>query len=149
MPPTRSPSRSDRHSGAREGRDIALDLGRSRTLSGTHLHPSDGATDWIAANWPMPRQGWHRAGPPRASRRGAISLSSSSHFPLDAVFESETGGVAARTRQAVDKAGADRIGDAEHDRHGAGCLLQWPKSALPVSQDHVRRERDQFGRVLR
>ena len=33
-------------------------------------------------------------------------------FPADAVFENaETGGVAARPRQAVDEAGADRIGD--------------------------------------
>ena len=56
--------------------------------------------------------------------RGAISLSSSSHFPLYAVFErSKTGGVAARPRQALDEAGADRIGDDhEHDRHGAGHL---------------------------
>ena len=43
---------------------------------------------------------------------GAISLSSSSHFAAHAVFElGETGGVAARPRQAVDKAGADRVGD--------------------------------------
>ena len=37
----------------------------------------------------------------------------------------ESGDVAARPRQAVDKAGADRIGDdREHDRHGAGRLQQ-------------------------
>ena len=43
---------------------------------------------------------------------GAICLSSSSHFAAQAVFEThETGGVAARPRQAIDKAGADRIGD--------------------------------------
>ena len=45
-------------------------------------------------------------------------------FSADAVFElGKTRGVAARTRQAVDEAGADRIGGLrEHDRHGAGRL---------------------------
>ena len=59
---------------------------------------------------------------------GAISLSNSSHFPLMPYSNSsETGGVAARPRQALDEAGADRIGDVrEHDRHGAGRLLQRP-----------------------
>ena len=80
---------------------------------------------------------------------GAISLSSSSHFPLNAVFEShETGGVAARPRQAVDEAGADRIDDdREHDRHGAGRLQQRPHGRGAMGQDDVRRERDQFRRV--
>ena len=58
--------------------------------------------------------------------RGAISLSSSSHFPLMPYSnEDEAGDVAAWPRQAVDKAGADRVGDIrEHDRHGAGRLQQ-------------------------
>ena len=45
-------------------------------------------------------------------------------FPAQAVFErDETGGIAARSRQAVDVAGTDRIGDGrEHDWHGARGL---------------------------
>ena len=60
----------------------------------------------------------------------------------------ETGGVAARPRQAVDEAGADRIGDdREHDRHGAGRLQQRPHGRGAMGQDDVRRERGQFRRV--
>src|SRR2546423_9494982 len=83
----------------------------SRMLIGFTSTLSDGATAWMAANSLVPE-------PWVASRRiaarvtlGAICLSSSS-LPADAVFERhETGGLAARPRQAVDKAGADRIGD--------------------------------------
>ena len=76
---------------------------------------------------------------------GAISLSSSSHFAAELVFElRKPGGVAARSRQAVDEAGADRIGDArEHDRHGAGRLCNGARSRLPRPDD-VRRERHQI-----
>ena len=56
--------------------------GASRTLTGLNSTPNDGATDWIAPNWPLPAvmSGSRRT----AARvtRGAISLSSSSHFPL-------------------------------------------------------------------
>ena len=71
-------------------------------------------------------------------------------FPAHAVFErGEAGGVAARPRQALDEAGADRIGDwHEHDRHGAGRLLQRPHGRAASGQDDVRRERDQFRRVF-
>ena len=67
-----------------------------------------------------------REGPPLASRPARSALSSSSHFPLDAIFEQrEAGGIAARPRQALDEAGADRVGDGhEYDRHGASRLLQ-------------------------
>ena len=121
----------------------------SRTSTGLNSTPSDGATAWMAANWPIPAV---RAGSRRTATRvtpGAISLSSSSHFALDAVFEQgETGGVASRPRQTLDEAGADRIGDLhEHDRHGAGRLLQRPHGGAAWSQDDVRRERDQFRRV--
>ena len=108
----------------------------SRTSTGLTSTPSDGATAWMAANWPIPAaDGGSRSTATRVTL-GAICLSSSSHFPLNAVFEhGEAGGVAARPRQAVDEAGADRIGDVhEHDRHGAGrlqqrrhgCACQWP-----------------------
>jgi hypothetical protein len=81
--------------------------------------------------------------------RGAISLSSSSHFPPDAVFEiGKTGGVAARPSQAVDEAGTDRVrSQREHDRYGTGCLQQRAHGPAANGQDGVRRERHQFRRV--
>ena len=49
----------------------------------------------------------------------------------------------------LDEAGADRIGDGrEHDRHGAGHLQQRRHGRAAIGQDDVRRERDQFRRVL-
>ena len=65
-------------------------------------------------------------------------------FSAQVVFEShETGGVAARPRQAVDKAGSDRIAsDREHDRYGAGHLQQRRHGRGTMGQDHVRRQRD-------
>jgi hypothetical protein len=45
-------------------------------------------------------------------------------FPAQAIFIlDKAGGVAARPRQAIDEAGADRISDKrEYYRHGAGRL---------------------------
>src|SRR5262245_53716503 len=68
--------------GAREGRNGALDLGRVANVDRAHPTPTDGATDWIATNWPIPAV---MVGSRRTAARvtpGAISLSSSSHFPL-------------------------------------------------------------------
>src|SRR5262249_30355958 len=77
--------------GARECSDGTLDLGRSCTPTGRTSTPNDGAAAWITANWAFPAA-WITANwafPPgkaavrrTAARvtRGAISLSSSSHF---------------------------------------------------------------------
>ena len=96
----------------------------SRTSTGLNSTPNDGATAWMAPNWPIPAAYGGIAKDRHSRHAGAICLSSSSHFPLNAVFEqAKSGGVAARPRQALDEAGADRIGDLhEHDRHGAGRL---------------------------
>ena len=68
---------------------------------------------------------------------GAISLSSSSHFPLMLYSNAvKPGGVAARPRQAVDEAGADRIGDAARTR-SARCgspAATPPRSRLPAAR---------------
>jgi len=71
-------------------------------------------------------------------------------FRADAVFERrKSGDVAAWAREAVNKSSADRIRHQhENDRHGASCLLQRPSGLLASGQDYVRRERDQFGRIL-
>ena len=119
-------------------------------LTGLTSTLSDGATAWMTPNWAGPAG---LAGSRRTATRvtpGAICLSSSSHFPLRLYSnDHETGGVAARPRQAVDEAGADRIGDdREHDRHRAGRLQQRPHGRGAVGQDDVRRERGQFRRVF-
>src|SRR6516164_4064623 len=71
-------------------------------------------------------------------------------FCADAVFERrKSSDVAAWAREAVNKAGADRIRHQhENDRHGASYLLQRSSGLLASGQDYVRRERDQFGRIL-
>ncbi len=54
----------------------------SRILTGLTSTPSDAATAWIAANWPIPEG---MAASRRTAARdtpGAICLSSSSHFPV-------------------------------------------------------------------
>ena len=82
---------------------------------------------WITAHCPIPAVPGSRRTATRVMP-GAISLSSSNHFRAQCVFElDETGGVAARPRQAIDVAGADRIdGLHEHDRYGAARLLNGP-----------------------
>src|SRR5215471_8455236 len=71
---------------------------------------------------------------------GAICLSSSSHLPAN-----PPGNVAAWPRQAIDEARADRIGHArEHDRQGAGDMLQCCHACCAGGKEDVRCERDQF-----
>src|SRR6516165_1586007 len=112
--------------------------------------PSDGATAWITANWLGPDAMADSRRTAARVTRGAISLSSSSHFA--AMLYSHTKkpvAFAARPCQAIDVARADRIGDAcEYDRHSAGRLQQWCDRGAGICQDDVRRERDQFRRVF-
>ena len=103
-------SRSVRHSASREGRDGALDFAGVAHVERAHLHPE---------RW---RHGLDCA--ELASAGGCVGIAKDRHarhagrdlleqfqpFSADAVFEKhETGGVAARARQAVDEAGGDRI----------------------------------------
>jgi hypothetical protein len=80
---------------------------------------------------------------------GAISFEQLQPFPEHAEFgRGKTSGVAARPRQAVDVAGADRVDRRyEHDRHGAARLLQHPHDRAGGGDDDVGRECDQFRRV--
>ena len=91
----------------------------------------------MAPNWPIPAA---IAGSRRTATRvtrGAISLSSSSHFAAQAVFElDKSGGVAARPCQDLRRSRRrpDRT-VPEHDRHGAGRLLQRPpRAAAPMAR---------------
>ena len=106
-------ARSGRHSSERAKAVTARSISpASRTSTGLSSTPNDGATAWIAPNWPIPAV---MAGSRRTATRvtrGAISLEQFQPFRAHAVFEQrEPGGVAARPRQALDEAGADRIGD--------------------------------------
>src|SRR5262249_1062848 len=86
----------------------------------------------------------------RSHQPGHDLLKEFQPFPAKTVFElHKAGGVAARPGQAVDKPCADRISDThEHDRQGAGGLLQRRHAHGATGQKDIRGERDQFRRVL-
>ena len=97
----------------------------SRTLIGLTSTPSDGATDWMTANWPIPAGRWV----PKDRRSRYVwrdLLEELQPFAAQTVFElHKARRVSTRPRQAIDETGADRVGhEGEDDRHGAGCLKQ-------------------------
>src|SRR5262249_50310446 len=104
---------------------------------------NEGATDWMAANWPGPEA---RVASRRTAARfmlGAICLSSSSHFAPR--LYSYAMNVATRPRQTIDEAGADWIrDDREHNGHGSAHLEQRRHACIATRQDNIRRDRDQF-----
>ena len=71
-------------------------------------------------------------------------------FSGQVVFELEkAGGVAVRLRQAVDRAGADRIDRLrEYDRNGTGLPQQRRQGRARTGHDRVEVERDQLRRIL-
>jgi hypothetical protein len=82
----------------------------------------------------------------RALHPGRDLLEQLQPFRADAELEqSKSGEVAARPRQALDKAGADRVADhGEHDRQGAGGLLQRHHRVVAAGQKDVRTEREEL-----
>src|SRR5262249_37700990 len=59
--------------------------------------------------------------------------------------EEETGGIAARPRQAVDKAGTNWISDIhKHDGHAAGRMPESRECFAATGQDGIGSKRDQF-----
>src|SRR5262249_8429238 len=71
-------------------------------------------------------------------------------FHANAVFiRGKAGGVGAGPRQAGNKARAYRTGcEREPDGHAACRALQWSDRRTARGEDHIRRERDQLGRVF-
>jgi hypothetical protein len=53
-----------------------------RTPRGLNSTPNEDAADWIAPNWPVPAAMAGSRSTATRVTRGAISLSSSNHFPL-------------------------------------------------------------------
>jgi hypothetical protein len=136
--------------GLREGRDVALDLGRVAQVNWGHVHANrrrHGLDDCKLAD-PGGYGCIPNDGRSRHARRDL--LEQFRPFPAQNVFEHhKAGSVAARPRQTFNVAGADRIGDdRKYDRHGAGCLKQWPHRRAASSEDDVRRKCDQFRRVV-
>src|SRR3974390_3009499 len=101
-----------------ERANVAMERSRSaasRMLTGTTSILSDGATDWIAANCPVPEA--VLASLRTATRVGRrVLLEHLQPFPAQTIFvQEETCGIAARPRQTVDEAGADRVDNScEH-----------------------------------
>src|SRR5207249_1311636 len=67
-------------------------------------------------------------------------------FPADRIFEiSKARDIAARARQALDVAGADRVSNnREHDRNSSGNLHQRDDRGAGMGHDDVGDKRDQF-----
>src|SRR4051812_10215017 len=66
---------------AREGRDVALDLAGVSHVDRNHIHLSDDAAGWTAANQLVPEPKLVSRTTAARVTLGAICLSSSSHFP--------------------------------------------------------------------
>src|SRR5262245_5617612 len=133
-----------------EGCDGALDLGRVAHVNRAHYYAERpgyrlecaelagaGAYSWIAKHRHL-----------RHGRR--YLLEQLQPFRAHAVFKRcKAGNVAARLRQAIDEARADRIGYlCEHNWHGARRVHQRPYGHSASSQYDVRRKRDQFRGIL-
>ena len=103
----------------------------------------------MAPNWAIPAGFAESRRTAARVTRGAISLSRSSHFSAQAVFEiHEAGDVAGRPGQIVDNAGADWIGNTvEHNRDCLGLPLHGRHAKGAYSEDDMRSECDQFRSV--
>jgi hypothetical protein len=131
---------------AREGRDGTFDLGSVARSERPHLHAERlrGGLDGTKLTDSGRIGGISEDSHSRYARRDL--LEEFQPFPAQTVFEiHKAGGVAARSGQGIDHASTDRIGDLhEHDRQGAGDVLQRRYARGATSQDYVRRKRDQF-----
>ena len=121
-----SPARSDRHSGAAQSCDGTFDFARIAHIDRAQLHPKRRRRGLDGGQLAAPGGSGPITKDHHSRHAGRNLFEQFQPFPAHAVFEShETGGVAARSRNTCDEAGADRVGgDCEHDRYGAGYLEQ-------------------------
>ena len=121
----------------------------SRTLNGLTSTPSDGATAWMAPNWPMPEAMAGSRMTAALVTFGAIFFEQLQPFPAQAILElAKSGNIAARPCEASDEARADRINNQyKHNRQGAGGLKQRWQNGGASGQNNIRRERHQFRNV--
>ena len=121
----------------------------SRTLTGLTSTLSDGATAWMTPNWPVPEP-W--AGSRRTATRvtpGAISLSSSSHFPPMLYSKSMNPVALPPGRARLSTKPAPTGSPATGNTIGTVRVAcsNGGHGRVASGQDDVRRERDQFRRV--
>ena len=134
---------------AREAGDRALDRGCITNVDRAHLYPE---------------RRCHRLHRTKLTgSKGEVGIAKDRHllharrdfleklqpFCADAILESDkAGGVAARARQAIDKAGTNRIGRyCKHDRYRARRLQQRSRCGAAICEDDVRCEGCQFPSV--
>jgi hypothetical protein len=132
--------------GAREGRDGALDLaGVAHDRNYFHAERRRYGLDCGELADPGSHGGIPNDCRSRHARRNL--LEQLQPFSAQAVFEQkEAGGVATRARQAVDEAGADRIGNGESEKN-LGRVLQRLKPANVTVGTKVRLPSRDFGGI--
>ena len=111
----------------------------SRTLTGVNSTPNDRRYGLDGTELPRPGS-YGRI--PKDRYSGHVwrdLLEKFEPFRAHAVLEqNETGGIAARPRQTIHEASADRIDSScEHDRHGSGYRLQRRHSRAGCGQDDI------------
>jgi hypothetical protein len=108
----------------REGRDSTLDLAGVAYVDRTYLHADRRGPRLDCAELASPRGDGGIAEDRRACHARCELLEQFQPFPAQAIFElNESSCIAARSRQAINEPGADRVGDNhKHDGHDAGRL---------------------------
>src|SRR5262249_23822886 len=108
----------------REGSDSALDLAGITHVDRAHLHPERRRDGLDRSELARPRGKGGIPNDRRSRYAGRDLFEHLQPFPAQTVFvRDEPSGIAARSRETVDEAGADWIRhDHEHDWHGAGRL---------------------------
>ena len=117
----------------------------SRTLIGLTSTPSDGATDWITANWPIPA-GYGGIPKNRHSRHARRDLLEQfKPFSTQTVFKlNKAGNVSTRPRHALDETRADGIGTFTNTIGTVWVAEQRAGCRSARCQNDVRCKRDQF-----
>src|SRR5450631_695438 len=133
--------------GTSECRDSALDLVRIAYAYRSNIHPNRGCNrlDHCKLADPggcrgIPKDGY-------TLHIGRELFEQLQPFSTQAIFElHKAGGVAARSRQAFDEAGTNRVDNGSEDhRNCVGSLQEWPRHGAACCEYNIRRCGDQFG----